>query len=143
MSSRSEPATPENAMSGTDALGVFQRCLDWLKQHYGDYEFFLERDIVWTCQQWLRKEYKEGRSPFRAFYEWPIVFGDGRRTWADLVMLDEKSKLCLAVEFKCEPDHWRARDFQPGKLAGDVVDWGSEGMMKAIGTSTSEWCPRG
>jgi len=27
---------------------VFLSSLEWLKEHYGDFRFYLERDVVWT-----------------------------------------------------------------------------------------------
>jgi len=43
-------------MSETVAEAAFRRTLDWLREHFGEFRFFVERDLVWTLQQRLGTE---------------------------------------------------------------------------------------
>jgi hypothetical protein len=36
------------------ASALFEEALDWLRKHYGHFEFWVERDLVWTVQTRLR-----------------------------------------------------------------------------------------
>jgi hypothetical protein len=113
-------------MSPADDL--FARALARLQADYADFVFFVERDVVWTLQTWLRREIDESGSPLRLFNDYPILPGKRRGLSTDLAILDGDA-VDLAVEIKYEPSHSRA-DIPQGKLP--VVFWGVEGVAKDI-----------
>ena len=88
-----------------DAAKLFESAMHWLRQHYADYRFFTERDIVWTVQLRLLAEIESRGLPFRVFHEYTMPSGDR----ADIVIF-ERDEVAVAVELKYEPDHARSAD---------------------------------
>ena len=35
------------------AVGLFEEVIAWLEDHYSEFEFWVERDLVWTVQSHL------------------------------------------------------------------------------------------
>jgi hypothetical protein len=115
-----------------DADSLFRDTLEWLRQHYGDYRFRLERDLVWTIEERLCAVVEERRLPLRVFGGYPIGAARPRRMNVDIALLDEAGRLALAAEFKYEPDHQRggaSGDVWPTKLVPSVVFWTGEGSV--------------
>lgn len=107
----------------TDPTMLFKESLEWLKNNYDRYEFFMERDIVWTIQKHLREKVgRMGLLSYRIVNDWPMLPGKGRSLCADLVII-QKDQVRFAAEFKYEPDHEREKDFSENKLKASVVFW--------------------
>ena len=114
---------------------VFEQTMQWLRDHYAEFRFFTERDLVWTVQRHLTDVIEHSGLPFRVFNDYPMLPGSHRSRSADLVLvsapvtpptLSAKGKwsasapVALAVEFKYEPAHARD-DIWRTKLP--VVGW--------------------
>jgi hypothetical protein len=41
------------------AVGLFEEAIAWLQDHYSKFEFWVERDLVWTVQSRLGQVIKE------------------------------------------------------------------------------------
>lgn len=102
------------------AEAIFLEALDWLKEHYQNYIFYVERDIVWTLQTKINILIKEYNSPFIIHNDYTIL----PRQRADLVFLHESGQIELAIEFKYEPSHKRI-DIVPTKFP--VASWSEIG----------------
>jgi hypothetical protein len=90
---------------------LLEQALEWFKFNYDDY--FAERDIVCVFQRKLKETITQNNLSFRVYHNFQI----GQIGQADLVMLNEKNEIELAIEFKYEPDRQRERiDFWPTKL---------------------------
>jgi len=74
-----------------EASELFENAIAWLKDNYGQFQFFVERDIVWTLQQYLVSQIKEYGLPFRIFNDYPILPGNRRSLCADLAILNTDS----------------------------------------------------
>ena len=93
-----------------DATGLFESVMDWIREHYAEYRFFTERDIVWTVQMRLLGEIERQNLNFR-------VFNDHRmmpNTRADVAILEDEAVI-LVAEFKYEPHPNRST-----KRGGDI-----------------------
>ena len=113
------------------AAALFERAMGWLREHYGQFEFWVERDLVWTVQTRLRYMISEDHLPYEVLNDYPMLPGTRRARSADLVIRDLGGVPLVAAEFKYEPSHSRT-EFRtvPGKLP--VVFWGAEGVAKDI-----------
>lgn len=111
---------------------LFEEAVAWLHEHYGRFEFWVERDLVWTVQTRLRELISERQLRYEVFNDYPLLRGPRRARSADLVIRDTNSnEILLAAEFKYEPSHCRAEFLeQPGKLP--VVFWGADGIAKDV-----------
>lgn len=107
---------------------AFEDSISWLREHYSDYVFQLERDIVWTFQQRLVTHCKQKKLPTRVYNDFPILPGTRRSLSADIALVADE-KVLLAVEFKYEPDHSRS-DVLKHNLP--VVFWGKDGVGKDV-----------
>jgi hypothetical protein len=113
------------------APALFEEAVAWLQLHYGEFEFWVERDLVWTVQTRLRRLISDRSLPWTVFNDYPLLPGARRARSADLVVRDEGREVLVAAEFKYEPSHHRAEfRAQPGKLP--VVFWGIEGVAKDV-----------
>jgi len=110
---------------------LFEDGMAWLRQHYGEREFWVERDIVWTVQTHLRQVVADRGLSLAVFNDYPMLPGPRRSLSADLVIRDADGEVLVAAEFKYEPSHHRV-EFRalPGKLP--VVSWGIEGVAKDV-----------
>lgn len=117
-------------------MKLFEQALDWFRSNYGNYEFFAERDVVWTIQQKLREIIIENNLPFEVYNDFPILKARRRSLTTDLAILNKQNEVELAVEFKYEPDHQRGsginKNIWPSKLSPSVVFWGKEGVKKDV-----------
>jgi hypothetical protein len=111
------------------AVGLFEEVIAWLQDHYSEFEFWVERDLVWTVQSHLGQVIKERGLPYSVINDYPMLPGIGRARSADLVIRNADKAVLVAVEFKYEPAHGRA-DLLPAKLP--VVFWGNHGVAKDI-----------
>lgn len=98
---------------------VFNCTLIWLQKNYFTFQFYVERDIVWTIQQHVLQLVEDRRLSLKVFNDYPIMFND-KRGRVDLALIDENNLVALAVEFKYEPSHQR-QDILSTKLP--VVFW--------------------
>ena len=113
------------------ASGLFEEAVHWLRDHYGQFEFWVERDLVWTVQTRLRTLIGERLLPYQVFNDYPLIPGPPRGRSADLVIGDAGKEILVAAEFKYEPSHHRAEFLElPGKLP--VVFWGDDGVAKDV-----------
>ena len=112
-----------------DSDNLFQNAMEWLLQHYVEYRFFTERDVVWTVQQRIAEEIKRTGAPYRIFNDHTVL----PRIRSDLAILDGDS-VEVAIEFKYEPSHKRRADrggdIWPTKLEPSVVFWSGEGSVE-------------
>jgi len=99
--------------------------------HYWEFEFWIERDLVWTVQTRLRKLISDRGLPWTVFNDYPLLPGTWRARSADVVIRDMGKEVLVAAELKYEPSHHRA-EFRalPGKLP--VVFWGMDGVAKDV-----------
>lgn len=111
-----------------EATTLFEDAMAWLREHYADYRFFTERDIVWTVQMRLITEIDDQGLPYRVFNDYRMLPGKRRGLSADLVILHD-DLVEVAIEFKYEPSHKRT-DIPPDKF--DVVSWSSDGVGKDV-----------
>jgi hypothetical protein len=111
------------------AAMLFEEAIAWLREHYDQFEFWVERDLVWTVQSRLRQMIAGRHLPYGVFNDYPLLAGARRARSADLAIRHADGTVLVAVEFKYEPSHRRA-EILPGKLP--VVDWGVEGVAKDI-----------
>lgn len=93
--------------------------LSWLRQNYFNFQFYAERDIVWTIQQQFVQLVRDRRLNLKVFTDYPIMFND-KRARVDLALIDDNNSIVLALEFKYEPSH-RRKDILPTKFP--VVFW--------------------
>jgi hypothetical protein len=113
------------------ASALFEEALDWLRERYGQYEFWVERDLVWTVQTQLRTLISERSLPYEVFNDYPMLTGPRRARSADLVIRNAGKDALVAAEFKYEPSHQRPEFVAlPGKLP--VVFWGVDGVAKDV-----------
>lgn len=113
-----------------DVLTVFHETLDWIKYDYASFNFFVERDFVWTVQKKLTQVFKEKNLPYKVINDCPIENGNHRSVCVDLAIVNfdmlpkdlicEKDTAELGIEFKFEPSKKRS-DICVHKLP--VVDW--------------------
>ena len=85
---------------------LFDGAMCRLREHYWEYRFFTERDLVWTVQLQLHKDIQEEELPYRAFHEHTME----PYVRADLVNLDPDDSVATVVEFKYEPSKDRRSD---------------------------------
>jgi len=115
-------------------LKVLRDSLLWLWEHYSEFRFFTERDVVWTIQRHLLDVIEQQALAFSVFNDFPIEPGARRALSVDLAILRPNERVALALEFKYEPDHRRGhgdeREIWPTKLSPSVVFWGAEGVLK-------------
>jgi len=109
------------------ALGLFEDSLDWLNQHYKEYRFFTERDIVWTVQVHLMDAIANSLPSHQVHCNYPVL-ADQCKCLADVAVLDNTDTVPLAAEFKYEPDQSRD-DTLPSK--SPVVLW-KEGVCQDV-----------
>lgn len=114
-----------------DAAELFENALEWLRLNYAQFQFFAERDVVWTLQRYISSQIKLQGKPYSVFNDFPILPGNRRSICADLVLLNEENSIEVAAEFKYEPSHLR-RDIWPTKLNPSVVFWGNDGVKKDV-----------
>ena len=110
-------------MSATE---LFENAMYWLREHYGEYRFFAERDIVWTVQTQIQVTIEDAHLPYRVFND--LTISKGVRD--DLAILDADDSIEVVVEFKYEPSHSRSTrrggDIWSTKLNPSVVWWTSQ-----------------
>jgi hypothetical protein len=112
-----------------DAQAIAADAIGWLRTHYADFRFYVERDLVWTLQTWIDRRLRESGSSLRVYNDYPVLPGKRRSLSADLALVTPAREIALALEFKYEPDHAR-EDVLKTKLP--VVFWGIEGVAKDI-----------
>ena len=112
-----------------EATALLEDAMRWLRQHYGNYRFFTERDVVWTVQQRIASEIRRTDTSYRVFNDHTIP----PRTRTDLAILEGDS-VEVAVEFKYEPSHDRRADrggdIWQTKLDPSVVFWTGDGSVE-------------
>jgi hypothetical protein len=114
------------------ASTLIEEAVDWLREHYGEFDFWVERDLAWTVQTQLRRMVDERELPYLVLNDYPMLAGSRRALTADLVIRDRRTGTMVAVEFRYEPAQWRTEFMaMPGKLP--VVVWGAEGVAKDVG----------
>jgi len=111
------------------AAALVEETFAWLREHYSQFEFWAERDLVWTVQSRLRHVIAERRLPYQVLNGYPLLAGVRRARSADLVIRDADGTVLVAVECKYEPSHHRA-EVLPDKLP--VVLWGVDGVAKDV-----------
>ena len=127
-------------MSATDLL---ENAMEWLREHYGEYRFFAERDIVWTVQTQIRVTIEDAHLPYRVFNDYAL--SKGERPIPDLVILSSDDSVEVIAEFKYEPSHSRST-----KSGGDipstkftVVPWTGDGSVAKDVQRTREYVEKG
>ncbi len=114
-----------------EASDLFEDAMQWLRQHYRQFRFFTERDVVWTVQQRIADEIRRTNASYRVFNDHTIL----PRIRTDLAILKGGSDAVeVAVEFKYEPSHNRRADrggdIWPTKLDPSVVFWTGDGSVE-------------
>ena len=80
-----------------NAAELFENAMEWLREHYTDYRFFTERDIVWTVQLWLRGEMERQGLDYHVFNDHTMM----PKVRADIAIV-QGSSVEVAAEFKYE-----------------------------------------
>ena len=80
------------------ASALVEEAVDWLREHYGEFEFWVERDLVWTVQTHLRQVIGERGLPYLVLNDYPMLAGSRRSVSADLVVRDRRTG---AMEEEC------------------------------------------
>jgi hypothetical protein len=111
------------------ARHLFEDSLNWLKGNYSTFQFYTERDIVWTIQLNLIEQISKEGLPYKVFNDYGILPGKRRSLSTDIAILNKEGVVEVAVEFKYEPSHERANI---PKKKFPVVFWGKEGVGKDI-----------
>lgn len=105
-----------------ESVELFENAMAWLQEHYAEFRFFMERDVVWTVQRQIIREIEGNNLPYRVFNDDSLL----PRTRADLVIFDSAGSAEVAVEFKYEPAHSRGvdrgGDIRPSKFPV-ITDW--------------------
>lgn len=104
----------------TEPTALFEDAIGWLNQHYAEFHFFLERDVVWTIQKHLLEAIDAHRLPYRVNYNHDLL--GSKQHWADLTIINSNCSVEVAIEVKYEPSHQR-EDISHTKLP--VVEWPS------------------
>ena len=112
-----------------EAEELADRAIDWLRDHYDEHRFFVERDLVWTLQLRLRDLLRQANSDLRVLNDFPMIPTSRRSLSADLALISPDDRVQLALEFKYEPSH-RRTDILGSKFP--VVFWGAEGVAKDV-----------
>lgn len=100
---------------------LFLSTMEWLKENYFSFRFFMERDVVWTVQKHIIELVEQKGIPYQVFNDYPILPGKGRRSRSvDLAIVNQGQIIEVAAEFKYEPSH-RRQDICRHKLP--VVFW--------------------
>jgi len=114
------------------ASALIEEAVDWLREHYGEFEFWVARDLIWTVQTHVRQMVRERELPYLVLNDYPMLAGSRRSLSADLVVRHRPTGAMVAAEFKYEPAHWRTEFMAtPGMLPVQV--WGAEGVAKYVG----------
>jgi|SRR5690554_2337605 len=116
-------------MKMNEAVDAFNGAMEWLREHYADFTFFQERDVVWTVQLRLLEQVATRQLPLRVYHGYPILPAERSSICADLALVDRRGRVALAIEFKYEPSHRRG-DIKMTKFP--VVEWGKEGVGRDI-----------
>ena len=95
----------------TTATELFDNALVWFAEHYGNWRFFQERDLVWVLQTRVTEDIAKNNLPYRVFHGHKIRDGES----ADLAILQADESVQVAAEFKYEPSHGRS-----SKAGGDI-----------------------
>jgi hypothetical protein len=104
------------------AFQLFEEAILWLKNNYGQYHFFTERDIVWMLQLHLIEEIQKQNLSLQVFDNHKVRSG----IQVDLAIVSRSDgSVPLVAELKYEPDHRRV-DISHGKLNPSKVFWDSE-----------------
>jgi hypothetical protein len=114
------------------AAALFEEAIAWLGEHYGEFEFWMERDLVWTVQSRLRKVIGYRGLPYEIFNDYPMLPGLRRSRSADLVIRATDRTVLVAAEFKYEPSHYRPEFLALPTSKFPIVDWGYEGVARDI-----------
>jgi hypothetical protein len=113
------------------AWALFGEAVEWLRENYRQFEFWVERDVVWTLQTRLRTMISERGLSFTVLSDYGMLPGPRRSLSADLVIRNAAGHVLVAAELKYEPSHLRPEfQSQPGKLP--VVFWGADGVAKDV-----------
>ena len=117
------------------AKELFDEVLKWFRLNYGNYDFFMERDIEWTLQQKFSEIITSNNLSFEVFNNYPIMKGGRGSVCTDLAILNRQGEVEVAVELKFEPDHQRGygpkRNVWPTRLNPSVVFW-QDGVEKDV-----------
>lgn len=57
------------------AVALFEEAISWLREHYDEFEFWNERDLVWTVQTRLRRVIRDRQLPYTIFNDYPMLPG--------------------------------------------------------------------
>jgi hypothetical protein len=86
------------------AWALFEETVGWLRENYGQFEFWVERDLVWTLQTCLRMTVRERGLPFAVLSDYGMLPGPRRSLSADLVIREATGQVLVAAEFKTVTD---------------------------------------
>src|SRR5665648_948421 len=121
-----------------DLLNIFKECLEVIRHYYCEYNFYCERDFVWTIQKLLKTHIEEKGLPYKVFNDFPMETGERRSKSVDIAIvktgIDDrdisygKAQAELVIEFKFEPSKMRKDEICVHKLP--VVGW--SGVLEDI-----------
>jgi len=97
---------------------LFEEAVNWLMSNYRLYNFFVERDIVWTLQTRIIAEARKQQVLLRVYDNHKLRGGK----LVDLAVVDASNSPEIIAEIKYEPDHNRT-DISAGKLNPSRVFW--------------------
>ena len=109
-----------------EILNLFKECLEVIRHNYCGYNFFCERDFVWTVQKLLKNRIEEDKLPYNIFNDFPIETGERRSKSIDIAIVKigiddrdisyRKAQAELVIEFKFEPSKMRKDEICVHKL---------------------------
>ena len=82
-----------------EAAELFENAMAWLEEHYDEFRFFAERDVVGTVQTQIAGEIESMGLPYQVVTEYSVLPG----TRADLVIRNTNGTVEVAAEFKYVP----------------------------------------
>ena len=105
------------------ANSIAQQAIDWLREAYDQYVFYVRRDVAWTLQMHLAKLVRQAAVDLRVFNDYPVLQSKPRPYYADLVLVESDGSIDVALEVSYEPAHGRP-DIPESRFP--MVFWGED-----------------
>ena len=110
---------------------LFWDTIESIRADYAMYNFYVERDFVWTVQKQLKRRIQNSGLPFTVYNDYPMERGPRRSKSVDLAVIplasdsfdirDGRESAEFVAEFKFEPSRERPNDICLHKLP--VTAW--------------------
>ncbi len=104
------------------------QAVEWLRETYDDYAFYVQRDVAWTLQNRLSELVGQAAVDLCVFNDYLVLDARPRPCHADLVLVGSAGTIEVALEISYEPSH-RRRDIPASRLP--MVFWG-QGVVQDV-----------